>query len=192
MSISLSDIQNALRTAVSRRSRVYSKSFALAIRFEKDDTRAERDCKHFQHILHAFGLSPAEEYVIEGSDNMPGWRLITKFRSFLDAAIQSPGRSIVLVHYAGHGKIDRNGDLVFQANFKSHQRSFRFRNTFLDIVSENSPFSESNPSVDVVFILDSCYSGRATRAATNVSRVVEVLAAVKAEETAFSHHTTAS
>ena len=46
-------------------------------------------------------------------------------------------------------------------------------------------YTEMNSNVDVVFILDSCYSGKATRAVGGPGRIVEVLAAVEADQTAF-------
>ena len=106
-------------SVLSTRTRDYAQTFALAVRFEKDNTKAEHDMKNFQSILRAFGMSPAEEYVINASDSMPGWNLRDRFLSLLKAAHSAAGRSLVMIHYAGHGKVDVNGQLVFLANAKT-------------------------------------------------------------------------
>jgi hypothetical protein len=98
----------------------------------------------------------------------------------LKAAHDAAGRSLIIVHYVGHGKIDANGQLVLLANAKM-PRSFSFHLTFFDAVSQNSIFADH---VDVVFILDSFYSGKATRVIGGPGSIVEVLAAVEADQTA--------
>jgi hypothetical protein len=117
--LSKRDLERSLLAAIDQRTRDYAQTFALAVRFEKDNTKAEHETKNFQSILRAFGMSPAEEYVINASDSMPGWNLRDRFLSLLKAAHSAAGRSLVMIHYAGHGKVDVNGQLVFLANAKT-------------------------------------------------------------------------
>jgi hypothetical protein len=102
--LSLSSLRSL--AAVDQRSRIYATVFAIAIRFELDDTKAANDAKHFQDILKCFGFPAAEEYVISGSDKTPGWSIDAKFKKILKFAIHasSSGRALVMVHYAGHSK----------------------------------------------------------------------------------------
>ena len=102
----------ALTIAVDQRSRVYSKIFSIVFRFEHDNTNAENDTKHFQTILKCFGFPRAEEY---GSDRSSGGSVEEKFRDVSNAAV-SGERALVMVHYAGHVKLDVNRKLAFLAS----------------------------------------------------------------------------
>ncbi|KAN0072763.1 hypothetical protein V8E54_008877 [Elaphomyces granulatus] len=137
--------------------------------------------RFFMHLAYS---QPKNKYIIRASDPMPGWNLRDHFQGILKAAHRSAGRSLILVHYAGYGKIDASGQWVFLANAKM-PRSFSFHLTFFDAVAQESMFSQMNPQVHVVFIIDSCYSGQVTRAIGGPARIFEVLAAVEADKTAL-------
>lgn len=182
--ISESEFKASLEAAVDQRAREYTRTFSLHIRFENGDTSAQKDAANFQSFLRAFALSQAEEYVIKPSEPSPGWAVKGKFHAILSKAIETPGRSLVLIHYAGHGGLDGFGRLVFQANMKE-SRGFRFGAALPSDVSETFDLNTETPAVDVVFMLDSCYSGPALRGVHGTSRVVEILAACEANTTTF-------
>lgn len=93
-----------------------------------------------------------------------------------------------MVHYAGHSKMSVHEELLFVANSKN-QRSFDLQRTLLSpVLRLETESHEENPQVDVVYILDACFSGRVTRAAAGASRIVEVLAAVDAEDEALGNN----
>ncbi|KAN0080772.1 hypothetical protein V8E54_003976 [Elaphomyces granulatus] len=98
--------------------------------------------------------------------------------------------------------MDANGELAFLAS-REHPRSLNVRRTLLNPVL--SPTfgedlnNEENPAVDIVFILDACFSAHVTKSIsgymiarivppTGISRVVEVLAAVDAGEGALGNN----
>ena len=119
--VSKAEFERALQAAVDKRSRHYAQTFALAVRFELDDTKAYQDTEHFQTLLHAFDLKPAEEYILKKSDPMPGWTLKAHFMSLLRTASTTPGRSLILVHYAGHGKVDFKRQIGLPGQSKTPQ-----------------------------------------------------------------------
>lgn len=104
------------------------------------------------------------------------------------AALNENSRTIIFVHYAGHGQ-EIGGNLHFVG---PTGKTFNVAGAFFNEVDESSFFGES-ANVDVVFILDSCYSNIDTRSAALPGRMVEVLAAVdESDPTAFSPGTRAS
>jgi hypothetical protein len=188
--LTLDELKDLLNVAVDQRCRVYSKTFAISFRFELDNTTAANDTQHFQSVVRAFGFPAAEEYIIPATDKVPGWSVEGKLKAILTSTMDTNGRSLVMVHYSGHAKIDINGDLAFLAS-PEHPRSFKVQQALLNPVLNpvlEEAFNEENPEVDTIFILDSCYSGHVTRSATDVSRVVEVLAAVGVGEEALGNN----
>ena len=57
--LTVESLKTSLAAAVDQRSRIYAHVFAIAFRFELDDTTAANDTKHFQDILNCFGFPPA-------------------------------------------------------------------------------------------------------------------------------------
>ncbi|KAB8079748.1 hypothetical protein BDV29DRAFT_164276 [Aspergillus leporis] len=84
------------------------------------------------------------------------------------------GRTIILIHYAGHG-VNWNENLHF-CN-ATGKKLLNVKRDMLDIVDSKSSITDSH-NVDVMFLFDSCYSYLAAREYTGHNRVVEVLAAV--------------
>ena len=93
--VSRTEFEQALQAAVDQRTRRYAQNFALALQFELDNTKADRDTANFQSILRAFGLTPAEEYVIKASDLIHGWALRERLIKLLTTASTTPGRSLI-------------------------------------------------------------------------------------------------
>lgn len=125
--LSESEFRAALQAAADKRARAYANNFSLHVRFEKDDTRADRDADHFQSFLRALGLAPPDEYIIPATDTMPGWDVQSKSRKVLKKAAASS----VLLHYAGHGAVDSLGHLILKQT-NSHQRGFRCDKAFIE------------------------------------------------------------
>lgn len=95
----------------------------------------------------------------------------------------SKARVLVLLHYAGHGKINQNEELIFFAD-SAYPWSFRFNVTLNPLFA---PFKEIIlDQVDALTILDACHVGIATRCSTQIGRTAEVVSAVRANQIAFS------
>jgi hypothetical protein len=166
--------QLAVTAAVEQRARAYTTSFALHVRWEDDNTEAERDYANFQSFLHAFGFGPPEVLTLACDDSAPGLTVIESFGKMIKAALGAAagGRTIVFFHYAGHGKRGVNDELLFTAASSSKSIKAHGLLSVVDVVlDDNSP-------VDVVFVLDCGYSFLTTKAVIPIGRVVEVLAAV--------------
>jgi hypothetical protein len=84
---------------------------------------------------------------------------------------------MVFFHYAGLGIPGPNDTLFFTS--ASGLKLFIAESLFFH-VGLDSVILDNNSPVDVVFILDCCYSFLATKAAKPVGRIVEILAAVDA------------
>lgn len=188
------EIESALEAAVSQRSRVYARTEALAIRFEQDDSRAKDDTEAFQSILHALSFSRAEEYVISATDPTPGWNLGDRVEKLLRAAKNfsddnGGGRSLILIHYAGHGSTDMDGKLISSAG-DDYSRTFQFQSALLGtVLTRHSLLAPIDIPFDVVFIIDSCYSGAAIREFSHeIHGVVEILSAADENHTALGNH----
>ncbi|PGH35501.1 hypothetical protein GX50_01603 [[Emmonsia] crescens] len=204
--ISESAFKNSLLAVVDPKCRNYTNSFGLHMRFEADNTRASDDAIHFQTLLHVLGLNRAEEYIIPQQSKCPQCPPLMRFMDILVKAKQCSGRSIVLVHYAGHAFLDRWKQLAFRAN-NNHKNNnndndndgeepsliFQFE-SFLNIVDLDGPLNDPDCQVDVVFILDFCYNYDSRHAETlrhrpaiapeeKNDRIVEVLAASVCETT---------
>ena len=91
--------KDAITRAVNNRSRVYNNSFALSIRWQRDNTNASTDTDNFQAILSTLNLDPAEVEVLAEQDEFPGWTLNDKVQSIFRLAARAPGKFIVLIHY---------------------------------------------------------------------------------------------
>ena len=169
--LSLETFRGAIEKAIEQRQRTYTHAAAISFRWEVDNTHAVEDVKAFQNIMRIFGFQPAKEIVISRTDISPAWTVAGAYRSVLQNCSQLPGRSIVFVHYAGHGTLIDGSLFIGNSSQKilSVERVF-----FGDLIDGSLSMDDS---VDVVFILDCCYSYATTRVVTPVSRVVEVLAA---------------
>ena len=167
------ELRQTLEEAIAHRGRYYSDFTSFSIRFEADDTSAYRDTEHLQSILRLLGLPAALEIVIGANDKQTVWTVNGHVKDISSVVRNNKGRTLVIGHYAGHGEENLDQGLVFAAKPGSKQ-TFRF-----DWVLEG-PLTDSNafPNSDVLLILDSCYSGIATRNTTPTSQSVEIVAAV--------------
>ncbi|KAK2766098.1 hypothetical protein FQN54_007613 [Arachnomyces sp. PD_36] len=174
--------RDRLQAAIVQPPRTYTSAYTLLTRFESDDSQAIQDSEGFKTICNAFGLPAPVEVVVTPADPMPSWTIAREFQKILIAAAEAPGRSLVMVHYAGHGSLNQFNRLTLHAN-GNEPRSVGFDVAFSNNIDESSDFSELDPDVDVVMLIDSCYSGSAfNRAIFNMPRVVEILAACEPDK----------
>ncbi|PYH39007.1 uncharacterized protein BO87DRAFT_348660 [Aspergillus neoniger CBS 115656] len=164
--------------AVQQHNSRYASSHNLAIRWADDDTNAARDVANFQTLLERLSLPRAQELVIGKHDKTPVWTIQGAFRNKLSAAKSSPGRSLVTVHYSGHGLLV-DGALSF-ADTVAGERTFSANVTLFYLVASSNygGYLAETDKVDVLFILDCCYSHMALRGVEVSPRVVEMIAAV--------------
>ena len=166
-----------LEALVDQHYRRYSRSVAVSFYWAADNTMAHKDVENFQGILATLGLAPAEEFMIRQSHTIPGWDVQAKIQALVRQAVESNERVLLLVHYAGHG-FEKDGSLLF-TDAQGH-KVVRWDRDFVHLVD-----LEELAKVDVLFILDSCYSYLGTRQYIPATRVVQVLAAVD-ENTKFA------
>jgi len=171
--ISADQINDAIARAVNNRSRVYNFSFALSIRWERDNTNAAADTDNFQAILSTLNLDQAEVEILAEQNRTPGWTLNDAIRSIFRRATEAPGKSIVLIHYAGHGEV--RGEELWAVEGPS-RRSISLQD-YIDTVVKGHVQYFDIADTDAVFVLDCCYSHVATRTSNPATRVVEVLSA---------------
>jgi hypothetical protein len=171
--ITRAQFQDAITRAVQNRSRVYNNSFALSFRWERDNTMAFQDTEQFQAILATLNLDQAQVEILTKQDRTPGWTLSDTIRDIFRLAADAPGKSIVLIHYAGHGEVRE--EQLFAVEGPS-RRSINLQRT-IDTVVAGDVQDFDITDTDTVFILDCCYSHVATRALNPTTRVVEILSA---------------
>jgi hypothetical protein len=171
--ITRAQFEDEITRAVNNRSRTYNNSFALSVRWERDNTNASADTEHFQAILSTLNLDQAEVEILAEQDQTPGWTLNDKIRSVFRLAANTPGKSIVLIHYGGHGEV--RGEQLFAVEGLSRRSTNLQR--FIDTVVAGEVQDFDIADTDAVFVLDCCYSHVATRALNPTTRVVEILSA---------------
>ncbi|KAF3391762.1 hypothetical protein F1880_007431 [Penicillium rolfsii] len=171
--ITQAQFEDAVNRAVNNRNRTYNNSFALSVRWQRDNTNVSTDSNYSQAILSILNLDQAEAVILAEQDQTPGWTLNDKLRSVFRLAADAPGKSIVLIHYAGHGEV-RGGQLFAVEGLS--RRSVNLQR-FIDSVVAGEVNDFDIADTDAVFILDCCYSYEATRAFNPTTRAVEILSA---------------
>jgi hypothetical protein len=107
-------------------------------------------------------------------------------RDLSDKIAKVNGRTLVIGHYAGHGAVDQGGLLGFFAS-PSAYRPFTFERTLGELCQGDAAIDPAFERTDVVFIIDSCYSGQATRGLGAIGRSVEIIASVGADQKALGN-----
>lgn len=184
-------VQGVLENAIDQRGRSYQELFAVSVRFEADETSADNDQQTFFNLVKCINIPLASNHpqsLVIGTDDVhPGWTVAFFLERLLDVISTCEGRSLLLFHYAGHGGLNANGDVIFYAQ-NSGVRSFDYLRTIERTLVDPSILTEPKlKRTDVVIILDSCYSGNAIRATPSAERTVELLAAVSADQRAFGN-----
>ena len=181
----LKPLRNLVEEAVMQRGKYYRHHFTFAIRFVADNTKASEDTKHFQHLLKLWKLPKAQELIIPLAERDPTTAVRQIVDSIQNQLANLEGRALIIGHYAGHGELNSRGDLIFYAS-PVYQRFIRYDSAFEELLT-NTPMDEFKDA-DVILLLDSCYSGVATRGVKPLSRSVEVIAAIGVTQQALGNH----
>ncbi|QKX61768.1 uncharacterized protein TRUGW13939_08924 [Talaromyces rugulosus] len=168
--IEAGQFRETLTAAVRQHEVRYTDAHSLSMRWEKDDTEADKDTARFQMMLQALHFPAAHELVIKENDSTPGWTARGKIRETLAAARRTSGRSIVIVHYAGHGELDSSRDLMLGKTSRFSADRF-----LISLALDKVYDLQNTTNVDVLFILDCCYGYAACRASEVTDRVVELV-----------------
>jgi hypothetical protein len=170
-----------LEEATVQRGRYYKQHLSFNIRFESDNTSAFRDAGHFRNMVQALGFPAPTELVIKDNNVALGWSVTDLISGIAHRAAEFEGRTLIIGHYAGHGQVGKHGLEFFAA--PGIKQRFRYDLTLQSLYIEDNTFRDA----DVILILDSCYSGAATRDSPLTTRSVEVVAAVKATQAALGN-----
>lgn len=84
--ITTEEFQRTIRQAIQQHSTNYRESYALSIRWERDDTSAYQDVGYFQSLLSPLRLAAAREIILKAGDVTPGWTVQEEFTKALNAA----------------------------------------------------------------------------------------------------------
>ncbi|KAL4786487.1 hypothetical protein BJX76DRAFT_365573 [Aspergillus varians] len=164
--------QEVVSTMVLQRTIQYTAAHSLSVRWIEDDTAAASDMATFQAILRTLQLPAAKELVIHET---AGWTVGAEVQKILlAAASHAPGRSLVILHYAGHGVEAADGTLRFVERLDRSAKGFNAELHFIGPTLE--PDIDLN-NVDVLIILDCCFAFTAGRAAETNPRIVEIISA---------------
>lgn len=130
-----------------------------------------------------FNLPAAEEVVL--SSKMVAW----DFRPVIDRLTKKldveEDRKLIIFHYAGHAKLNDSGDLCLVSSLNSK--------AFLDFTREFGIFWSDEvvlDRVDVIIILDCCYSAASARGPIQADRTVEIVSAVRMSQIALGNFST--
>lgn len=129
-----------------------------------------------------WGATPELHFIEKGK--RPQRELENHLRRCIDDLLDADGRSLLIIHYAGHGsKI--HGDLMFTGGDQGRSKSICWTELLRNATTRTG--LDDNDPIDIFFILDSCFSGLATRKKDVTKRIVEVVAAVNATGTALGN-----
>ncbi|KAI3109634.1 hypothetical protein CBS147333_5281 [Penicillium roqueforti] len=159
-----------LKKVSAARGNVHDLKVAILVRWEDDNTGADKDITTMGKVMETFGIQYTE-YIVKSSDTIPSWNLQGKIREVMYDCHRSKRHSLFVFYYVGHGMIS-DGRLSFVSGKRSMPWS-RIRANFWD-----EP--DAMKYVDVLGVLDCCYSGAATR--PQQTRTIQMLAACGANE----------
>lgn len=120
-----------LENAIIQRGKPYQEMFAESVRFEADETSADKDQQIFFSLVKFINIPLAANHpqslVIRTDDVHPGWTVSFFLERLLDVISACDGRSLLILHYAGHGGLNADGELTFFAQVPGIQ-SFKYTN----------------------------------------------------------------
>lgn len=178
----LLQLREVLGEALAQRGRYYKNYISFNFRFEADNTAAHRDAEFFKDMMKLLHMPAPRELVVKEDDRYPAWTVITFLHRLINhVSTLGECRNLIIGHYAGHATIDENNRLAF---FGSDTRP---KPVYYDRLFTALQDDESPSTTDVVLILDSCYSGAATRGIEKNARSVEVVASVGMDQKAFGN-----
>ncbi|KAF3937112.1 hypothetical protein ABW19_dt0201380 [Dactylella cylindrospora] len=179
--LSASSLKTALEEAVKQRDIKYKIVFAISFSFAGDDTQAQHDTESFiKHCKDLFGIASPDiaKFQIPDDENPHLYfkdnicNLVYKTHGSI------PGRKLLLLHYAGHGRLTTAGDLELCAKATEDSQYLSWDSVDCDLLRPNiSGIRTFLADLDVLCVVDCCHSGRASRASMPIGRTVEVIAA---------------
>lgn len=109
-------VQKALENAIDQRGRPYQEMFVVSVRFEADETSADKDQHTFFNLVKCINIPLTSNHpqflVMSTNEVHPGWTVAFFLERLLDVISTCEGRSLLLLHYAGHGGL--NGAHIIQ------------------------------------------------------------------------------
>lgn len=184
---SIGKIKQSLISAIDSRGRHYQNIFALSFHFAHDQTGGADDSVTFVSIARSLEVETPQVFTITdpGKESYsPEYAVGQELWELLLSCVpptDSKARVLVLLHYAGHGKVDKNEELVFFAD-SACPRTFRYNFTLNPLFT---PFAITLDQVDAVTILDACHVRFVTRGSTQTGRASEVVSAVRENQKAL-------
>jgi hypothetical protein len=166
-----------MKAAVSCRAKRYENVYSLHIRWENDDTDAERDENSLRSIIKLCGFPSPEVFLLKTAGS-PGFELFDRIYNLQKQAFATNQTSLIIIHYAGHG-ITGEGDELVLATTNGRKRVRT--GTIFHILTDESGYLDQS-IVDVLLMLDCCYSYLAVRKFNPSSRIVEVIIAGEARD----------
>ncbi|CAG8885798.1 unnamed protein product [Penicillium egyptiacum] len=154
-----------LKKVAASRGNVHARKVAILIRWENDTTGAEEDIITIGKVMETFDLQYTD-HILKAKDPTPGWNLSAKIRKMILDCYHSKLHSVFVFYYVGHGAIV-DGNLYFIQDGK--------RVSWSDIRADFFSEDDAVRHVDILGVIDCCYSGAATRA--QASRAIQVMAA---------------
>ncbi|RWQ93595.1 hypothetical protein C8Q69DRAFT_529482 [Paecilomyces variotii] len=103
MAISRDAFKKVMEAAVSVREHVYDNFYASHWRWEDDNTNADRDASSFADLAHLLGFSAPETY---SNSLTPAFEVHARIIDILKRAVSDIGKSVIMIHYAGHGGLN--------------------------------------------------------------------------------------
>lgn len=129
----------------------------MLVRWEDDDTGAEKDLITMEAILKPLGVQ-SNTFIIPNSTKNPTWSLYDNLHNLLGQCVNSSLPSLFILYYAGHASLA--GSALY---FTSRNQKFLWRSI--------GSVLEAAQSVDSLVILDCCHAAAAPRlpdSATNI------------------------
>lgn len=172
-------VRETLQQAMTNKGRQYAHQHTFTLRFLDDDTGADKDSQHFQRMLRVLNLHAAEEVVLP--NKMATWEFRPTMATLAKTLDVEEGRKLVIFHYAGHAILNDEDHLclVSSVNSKSSLKFIREFGMLWD--SAEVVFDR----VDIIIILDCCYSAASARGSIHADRTVEIVSAMRTSSKAF-------
>lgn len=190
-SLEADGFREALEAVIARKGRYYSNLATISLWFGADSTQARRDSEKFTDFATSIEISTKdnlnEKVCIEPDDNMPGRTFAKNLFTLSENIGQCTGRTLLLFHYAGHGSLNRYDELEFYAEFPGKKSILYHQTVHATLVDPHAYVRDFLLKIDVVILLDCCYSGSAIRGIENRDRIVEVISAVGPDQRALGN-----
>ena len=139
-------------------------------------------------MAKSLGVNNLQTYVISKADKTPGWSvfgILSRITQEAASGEWTDGKSLILIHYAGHCRKGENDELEFFGD-DAFPKSFRYNNTINPRMNRFDEF-EILGNTDIITILDSCHAGLATRGTSSAGRSAEIISAVRSEQLALGN-----